>query len=96
MSINPQDLNIVLQRPEPLPADQRFDLVIATNILNYYEVFEQSLALANIARMLRPGGLLLTNNPLFELPAVPVHQVGETKATYTAGGFDWIAWYQRE
>ena len=59
-------------------------------------MFEQSLALANIAAMLRPGGLLLTNNPLFELPAVPVHQVGETKAVYTDGGFDWVAWYQRE
>ena len=95
-AITPRDLDIILQRPDPLPESERFDLVIATNILIYYDVFEQSLALANITRMLRPGGLLLTNNPLFELPAVPVHQIGETKATYTAAGFDWIAWYQRE
>ena len=59
-------------------------------------VAEQSLALANISRMLDSGGVLLTNNPLFELPAVPVHQIGETKAVYTDGGSDWIAWYQRE
>ena len=95
-AIAPRDLDIILQRPEPLPERERFDLVIATNILIYYDVFEQSLALANIARMLHSGGVLLTNNPLFELPAIPVHQIGETKAVYTEAGFDWIAWYQRD
>ena len=95
-AITPRDVDIILQRPDPLPDAERFDLVIATNILIYYDVFEQSLALANVSKMLRPGGVLLTNNPLFELPALPVHQVGETKAIYTSGGFDWIAWYQRE
>ena len=91
-----RDLNIILQRPDPLPESERFDMVIATNILIYYDVFEQSLAATNIARMLHSGGVLLTNNPLFELPAVPMHQVGETKAVYTESGFDWVAWYQRE
>jgi len=95
-AITPYDLDVILQRPEPLPDNERFDLVIATNILIYYDVFEQSLALANLARMLHSGGVLLTNNPLFELPAIPVHQVGETKASYTDAGSDWIAWYQRE
>jgi hypothetical protein len=95
-TITARDLDIILQRPDPLPESERFDLVIATNILIYYDVYEQSLALANIARMLHSGGVLLTNNPLFELPAIPVHQIGETKATYTEAGFDWIAWYQRE
>ena len=94
--ITPRDLDIILQRPDPLSDGERFDLVIATNILIYYDVFEQSLALANIARMLRPGGLLLTNNPVFELPAIPLHQMGETKASYTDGGFDFVAWYRRE
>jgi hypothetical protein len=95
-AITPQDLDIILQRPEPLPDSERFDLVVATNILIYYDVFEQSLALANIARMLHSGGVLLTNNPLFELPAIAVHQIGETKATYTDAGSDWVAWYQRD
>src|SRR5205823_12488776 len=40
--ITPKDLNIVLQHPELLPAE-RFDLIIATNILLYYDTFEQSL-----------------------------------------------------
>ena len=95
-AITPRDLNVILQRPDPLPESERFDLVIATNILIYYDVFEQALAAANIARMLRSGGVLLTNNPLFELPATPLHQIGETKAVYTDAGFDFVAWYQRE
>ena len=95
-AITPRDLNIILQRPDPLPEGERFDLVIATNILIYYDVFEQSLALANLARMLRSGGILLTNNPLLELPSIPVRQVGETKVAYTDAASDRIAWYQRE
>ena len=94
-AIVPHDLNIVVQRRDPLPDDERFDLVIATNILIYYDVFEQSLALANIARMLRPGGFLLSNNPVFELPVIPMRLAGETKVTYTDAGTDWVVWYQR-
>jgi SAM-dependent methyltransferase len=91
-----RDLNIVLQRPDPLAEGERFDLVVATNILVYYDVFEQSLALANIARMLRPGGILLANTPLLELPSVAVHRVGETRVAYTDAASDVIAWYRRE
>ena len=58
LSIAPQDLNIIVQRLEPLPDAERFDLIVATNILVYYDAFEQALALANIAKMLRPGRLL--------------------------------------
>jgi hypothetical protein len=95
-AITSRDVNIILQRPDPLPDGERFDIVIATNILIYYDVFEQSLAATNIARMLHAGGILLTNNPLFELPAIPLRQTGETKASYTDAGFDFVAWYQRE
>ena len=95
-TVVPEDVNIVLQRPDPLPADGRFDLVIATNILIYYDVFEQSLALANISRMLAPGGLLLTNNPVFELPAIPMRAIGGTKVTYMNGAGDGVVWYQRD
>jgi hypothetical protein len=38
-----------------------FDLVIATNILPYFDDVELTLALANIAGMLSPGGILLHN-----------------------------------
>jgi SAM-dependent methyltransferase len=59
-AIAPHDLNIIVQR-QPLPDSERFDLVVATNILVYYDAFDQALALTNIASMLRPGGLFLSN-----------------------------------
>jgi hypothetical protein len=101
LSIIPQDVNIVLQRLEPLAADERFDLVIATNILLYYDVFEQSLALANVAKMLRPGGLFVTNNALVELPAIPLAWSGDTDVTYfrlpgIGDTIDRLFWYRRQ
>ena len=93
-----RDLNVVLERLAPLAGDERFDIIIATNILVYYGVFEQSLALANIASMLRPGGFLLSNNVLVELPTTPVHAVGHNRATYSDGpdDSDDIVWYRRQ
>jgi hypothetical protein len=82
LSIETKDLNVVTERLEPLAADQQFDLLVATNILLYYGVFEQSLAAANMAAMLKPGGVLLTNNRIFELPAVPLAGVGFTDSVY--------------
>jgi hypothetical protein len=62
--ITPIDMNIVFQRLPISNPEQQFDLVIGTNIFIYYGAFEQSLARANVAAMLRPGGYLLTNNLL--------------------------------
>ena len=92
--VEPYDVNIVLQRAGGEP----FDLVVATNILVYYDVFEQSLALANIGSMLRPGGILLTNTPLFQLPSIPLTQVGFTDVLYTreASARDRVFWYRRD
>ena len=100
LSVAPRDFNVVVQRLEPLPADQRFDLVLATNILLYYDVFEQSLAVANVARMLRPGGIFLTNDRLFDLPSSPVRSAGSTSVVYleqpgASIKGDRMAWYQR-
>lgn len=61
--LTPLDMNIVYQRLA-LPPEQAFDLVIGTNIFVYYGEFEQSLARANVAAMLRPGGFLLSNDKL--------------------------------
>ena len=91
-----EDINVVLQRRLSNPAET-FDLIIATNVLVYYDVFEQSLALANLAAMLRRGGLLLSNNVLPELPATPMTSVGFTDVGYTdAGDGDRIIWYRRD
>jgi hypothetical protein len=62
--IIPIDMNIVFQRLTATDPDQRFDLIIGTNIFIYYGAFEQSLARANLAAMLKPGGFVLTNDML--------------------------------
>jgi hypothetical protein len=92
--IEPVDLNIVLQRLEP---GERFDLVIATNVFVYYDTLEQCLALANVERMLRPGGFLLTNNALLELPFVKIKSVGYLTVVYSdrEDDGDHIVWYQK-
>jgi hypothetical protein len=97
--IEPADVNIVVERLD-VPPDERFDLVVATDVLVYYDVFEQSLALANIASMLRSGGLLLTNNPLFELPGIPLERAGAIDVVHMtmpiAGDIrDRVTWYRR-
>jgi hypothetical protein len=94
--ISPEDLNIVLQRLN-LPASEQFDLVIATNILVYYDVFEQSLALSNVGKMLKPRGFLLSNNALLELPGALMHSVDYETVVYSdqANDGDHIVWYQR-
>lgn len=81
-AIEPRDLNIIFQRFNRLADDQRFDLVVATDMFLYYDVFEQSLALANVASMLRPQGLLLSNTGLVELPGIEVSGVGYTDVLY--------------
>ncbi len=95
-SITPVDLNIVLQRFEA-PLSERFDLIIATNILSYYDNFEQSLALANVERMLRPGGFLLSNDALVELPLSRIRSVDYSTVVYSdrPSDGDHIVWYQR-
>jgi SAM-dependent methyltransferase len=68
LSPAPQDLDIMVERPEPLRDEERFDLIVATNVLVYYDAFDQALALANVARMLRPGGYFITNYAVSPLP----------------------------
>jgi hypothetical protein len=74
-SVRPVDLNVVYQRLD-LPPAERFDLVVATNILVYYDTFEQCLALANVARMTAVGGLFLSNSSVLELPGSALRSVG--------------------
>ncbi len=61
--VTPLDMNVVYQRLE-LPPERAYDLIIGTNIFLYYGAFEQSLARANLAAMLKPGGLLISNDKL--------------------------------
>ena len=94
--LSPVDTNIVLQRPELSPAE-KFDLIIATNILVYYDTFDQSLAMMNIERMLKPGGLMLSNNAVLELPFFRVRSAGYSPVAYSGrpNDGDHIVWYRR-
>jgi hypothetical protein len=69
--ITPVDMNIVFQHMTVTDPDQKFDLIIGTNIFIYYGAFEQSLARANLSAMLKPGGFALTNDMLSD--KVPLH-----------------------
>jgi SAM-dependent methyltransferase len=57
-AMSAERLNIVSER---LVERGAFDLIVATNVLNYFDDRQLALALSNIAAMLRPGGLLLHN-----------------------------------
>lgn len=97
LACQPADLNIVLEHLDLAPAE-RFDLIVATNIFVYYEAFEQSLALGNAAAMLKPGGLLLTNDRLPEIPDGPMRLAGITVIPFDssdAPGRQAIAWYRK-
>ena len=61
---------------EPLAAGDLYDLIVATNVFVYYEVFEQSLALANVAAMLRPGGVFLSNQVVEPVGGIPMEFLG--------------------
>lgn len=50
-------LDVVTERLDAEP----FDLVIATNILPYFDDAQLTMALTNVSRMLRPGGVFLHN-----------------------------------
>ena len=94
--ISPIDTNIVLQRLE-LPGSEKFDLIVATNILVYYDNFDQSLAMINVEHMLKPGGFMLSNNALLEFPFFKVRSAGYTTVVYSdrPNDGDHIVWYRR-
>jgi SAM-dependent methyltransferase len=98
LSIVPQDLNVVLQRLEPLADGEQFDLIVATNIFVYYDAFEQALGLMNAASMLRPGGILISNNALPGRLVGSVKPAGSNTVIYTdrPGDSDQFVWYQRQ
>jgi hypothetical protein len=94
LRIEPVDLNVVLQRS----ATHQFDLVVATNVFVYYDVLEQVLALSNVRAMLKPGGLLLSNNALLELPESGMRSVGYATTEYSEvrDDGDHVVWYRAE
>jgi hypothetical protein len=97
LACEPVDLNIVVERLN-LPMAERFDLMVATNVFVYYGAMEQTLALENAGAMLKPGGLLLTNDQLPESPTGVMRQAGITIVRFDdqdPTARDAVGWYQR-
>jgi hypothetical protein len=98
LACQPIDLNIVLERLNLAAADQ-FDLMVGTNIFVYYDVFEQTLALENAGAMLKPGGLLLTNDRLPVVPASSMRLDGVTVVPLDSPGVSArqaVGWYRKQ
>jgi len=82
------------------PAAGPFDLVIATNVLIYYDTFEQALAMSNIEAMLKPGAFLLANVSAPDLKSLTIRPVDTTTTLYarrvTANEnvLDLLVWYK--
>ncbi len=87
------DVNIVTERLD----GQAFDLVVATNVFIYYDVFEQALALSNVDAMLRRGGVLLANVSAPRLTSIAIRPIETTTTLYartaTESIRDFIVWY---
>jgi hypothetical protein len=95
LACTPMDLNIVLESATLDPKD-RFDIVVGTNIFVYYGAFQQALALENIGAMLKPGGLLLTNDRLPEFPGGAMRLAGTTAVrSGDHAVVDIVGWYQK-
>lgn len=96
-ALKPVDLDIVLEHLN-LPAQDQFDLIVGTNIFIYYDEFQQKLALENAGAMLKPGGLLLTNDRLPEVPGGSMRLRGITVVpdpTGAEGAGLAVGWYQK-
>jgi hypothetical protein len=94
--ISARDINITAQRLV-LEDAERFDLIVGTNVFVYYDRLQQGLAMISVADMLRPGGLLLSNNALVEVPSTGMRSIGYSKILYSnrEEDGDLIIWYQK-
>jgi chemotaxis methyl-accepting protein methylase len=90
------NVNIVTERLD----GEAFDLAIATNVLIYYDVLEQALAMANIQAILKPGAFLLANFSAPNLTSIPLRPVETTTTRFARTRddkedvLDFMVWYQ--
>ena len=86
-ALSAERVDIVTERLSGAP----FDLVIATNIFPYLDDMELTMALANVAGMLAPGGALLHNEPrpglreIAEAAGLPLQQSRQAPIATVAG-----------
>jgi SAM-dependent methyltransferase len=97
LSCKAVDLNVVFEQFDQ-SAIKPFDLIIATNVFLYYNSLEQALALQNISTLLKPNGILLTNDWLPQLPDTAMRSIGYTAVKYgeNGGWGDNVFWWQRQ
>lgn len=79
------DMNVVTQTMD-VPEGQGFDLVVATNVLVYYDLFQQALAMGSIAHMMNHGGIFLVNHALPAQHAPALEFLGRRTVAYTPSG----------
>src|SRR6266568_3447881 len=79
------DMNVVTQTMD-VREGQGFDLVIATNVLVYYDLFQQALAMGSIAHMMNHGGIFLANHALPAQHAQALEYLGRRTVAYTPSG----------
>ena len=93
--ITGRDVNVTAQHLAVL-GPERFDVIIATNVFVSYDRLQQGLGMISVANMLRPGGVLLSNNALVEVPATGLKSIGYSKTLYSGReeDGDLIIWYQ--
>jgi len=95
--VRPFDLNVVAQTLDFRDGDG-LDLVVATNILVYYDVFQQALAMNNIAHMMNRGGIFLANNALPAAHDPRLKYLGRKQVSFAKDGSygDDVVVYQRQ
>ena len=73
-------------------------MILGTNVFLYYDTFEQVLAMKNIEAMLKPGGFLLTNNSLLQLPSSRLVSIDNQTVVYSdrQDHGDHMIWFGRE
>jgi hypothetical protein len=79
------DMNVVTQTMD-VPEGQGFDLVVATNVLVYYDLFQQALAMGSIAHMMNHGGIFLANHALPAQHTQALEFLGRRTVAYTPSG----------
>ena len=77
-----EDLNVVTQTVE----GQTFDVVVATGLFDYYNRPAQTLAMANIAKLLSSGGVLLADGVLESVKSPDLEALGEHEVRFTKSG----------
>jgi predicted TPR repeat methyltransferase len=80
--IESRDSNVVGQVVD----GEAFDLVVATNILVYYDRFQQALAMNGIARMMNAGGVFLSNTVLPAQRPAALEYLGRRSVSYSVSG----------